>query len=120
MFPYQTINEVYELTADELSKYLDWSTEAIKQLVHDLDWMAGRYFRFLRAGCINGYCVNKQADPEQANRMRDAIRSHAINLDNFLSEIETSYGLLSEFSFYFTELGEAYDLLEEFQENGLC
>ena len=120
MFPYQDINEVYELSTDELSKYLDWSTKDIERLVHDLDWMAGRYFGFLRAGCIHDYCSNKQVNPEQANCMRDTIRSHALNLAIFLSEIETSYGLLAEFQFYFTELGEAYDLLDEFKENALC
>lgn len=118
MFPYQDINEVYELSADELSKYSDWSTDELNHLVYFLYCMKFRHVALLKPKLMDFFSSGGQADFNED--LQGVVREHVAGLNLFTCGIETSYGLLAEFQDYFTNLGEAYDLLDEFKENALC
>ena len=50
---------------------------------------------------------------------RDEARQYAIDWQAWTSEQNLSYGELAEWQVYFSNLAERFDLLEEFEENGI-
>lgn len=50
---------------------------------------------------------------------QDEARQIAIEWQNWASNESLSYGELAENAGYFTELAQRWDLIEEFQENGI-
>lgn len=50
---------------------------------------------------------------------QDEARQQAIEWQVDASELDLSYAELAEASDYFTRLGEKFDLLDEFKENGI-
>lgn len=56
---------------------------------------------------------------KQTPTTQDEARQYAIDWQNWQSEQSLSYGELAEWSDIFTELGERFDLTEEFNENGI-
>lgn len=49
----------------------------------------------------------------------DEARQYAIDWQNWQSEQSLSYGELAEWSGVFRELAEKFELVEEFEENGI-
>jgi len=58
---------------------------------------------------------------EQKITTKDEARQYAIDWQNWVAETGSiSYGELAEWGAKFTLLGREFDLLEEFEENGIC
>ena len=51
---------------------------------------------------------------------QDEARQYAIDWQNWSAEQSLSYGELAEWQAKFELLGRKFDLLEEFNENGIC
>lgn len=49
----------------------------------------------------------------------DEAREKAIDWQNYVAEHDVSYGELAEWGNYFAELGEKFNLTDEFKENGI-
>ena len=50
---------------------------------------------------------------------QEEARQYAIDWQKWASEQNLSYTQLADLQSYFQELGEKFDLLEEFKENGI-
>lgn len=56
---------------------------------------------------------------KQTPKTQDEARQYAIDWQNWASDQSLSYGELAEWGAIFSELGERFDLTEEFKENGI-
>jgi hypothetical protein len=50
---------------------------------------------------------------------QEEARQYAIDFQQWVSEQSLSYGELAEWSDRFTKIAEKFDLVEEFEENGI-
>jgi len=60
--------------------------------------------------------INKTIAP---NTTQEDARQFAIEWQHWASDQNLSYGELAEWGAYFEMIGERFDLLEEFKENGI-
>lgn len=60
------------------------------------------------------------ACPEMFLNRQAWLREEAISYQDYASGCRMSYGDIADAQEYFSRLGEKYDLLAEFQENGIC
>ena len=49
----------------------------------------------------------------------DEARQYAIDWQHWQSEQNLSYGELAEWQYYFTNMAKKFNLVEEFEENGV-
>lgn len=56
---------------------------------------------------------------KQSPKTREEARQYAIDWQTWASEQNLSYGELAEWSAHFREIAECFDLVEEFEENGI-
>ena len=56
---------------------------------------------------------------KQTPQTEEEARQYAIEWQRWASEQSLSYGELAEWGGIFTELGERFNLTEEFKENGI-
>ena len=56
---------------------------------------------------------------EKLPQTQDEARQYAIDWQNWVSEQNLSYGEIGYYQGIFLELGERFNLTEEFKENGL-
>lgn len=52
-------------------------------------------------------------------KTKEEARQYAMDWQNWFSEQSLSYGELAEWQGYFQTLAEKFDLVEEFEENGI-
>jgi len=60
------------------------------------------------------------SNDEAFDKNREAVRQEAIEWQADFNNHDYSWGELFEWQSHFRELGEKYDLIEEFEENGIC